>query len=88
MALSAKSPQLLKSVGSFTEMAWGVAGGSGTTTTVTVGKMKFVDAIFLTSLSATIAYVSTQPNGDNVFIATHGSGELFSWQAIGRGVQF
>ncbi len=90
MAFAALSPRLLESVGSFTEKAWGVAGGSGTTTTVTVTKMKFVDHVMLTGVSTTVAYVSTEPTAanPNVFIVTHGNNELFCWEAIGRGVQF
>ncbi len=83
MALVAKT-SILEVPGSFATAAWGVAGGSGTTTAVVVKEMHIIDAILLTGVSTTEVYVSTEPSSDNTFTATHGNNELFSYLVIGR----
>jgi len=83
MAYVAISSTMVQAVGSFTQSAWGVAGGSGTTTTVTVPQFNVIQAIQLTGVSTTVPYVSTEPDSDNTFTATHGSGELFVWTVYG-----
>lgn len=82
MALTAKAAALAKARGVYTEMAWGVAGGTGTSTVVTVPQMRVVVAALVGgATSATAPYCDTVSN--NTFTVTHGSGDLFVWIAFG-----
>ena len=82
MALTAKSAALVKAAGSFTEIAWGVAGGSGTSTVVTVPQMGTVLAALVGgSTSATSPFCDTVSG--NTFTVTSGNNDLFVWVAFG-----
>ena len=83
MAQTAKSAEILQIVGSFGNLAWGVAGGSGTTTTVTVPQFSVVQgAGAMGATSNTAVYVDTIST--NTFTVTHASGDLFFWIACGK----
>lgn len=83
MALTAKAAAMIQAVGSFTEIAWGVAGGTGTSTTVTVPQFHTVQAALTGgATSATAPYCDTVST--NTFTVTHGNGDLFVWIAMGK----
>jgi hypothetical protein len=82
MALTAKAGALVQSIGSFTDIAWGVAGGSGTSTVVTVPNLAVVKAALVSSAtSATGAYCDTVSG--NTFTVTTANNDLFVWIAFG-----
>ena len=82
MAQTTRVSELVKSVGSFTEIAAGIAGGSGTSTVVTVPQFSLVKAAVVTGDTSTTAmYVGTIST--NTFTVTHASGDRFSWIAFG-----
>ena len=82
MAQVAYGPRMVQTVGSFTTLACGVAGGSGTSTTVTVAQFSRVKgAGAMGGTSTTAVYVDTI--SANTFTVTHASGDLFFWIADG-----
>lgn len=83
MAQTALSAKLVEAIGSFTQMACGVAGGSGTTTTVTVPQFSVVlGAGAMGATSSTAPYVDTV--SANTFTVTTASADLFFWIAYGK----
>ena len=83
MAQTALSAKLIEAVGSFTQLACGVAGGSGTTTVVTVPQfLAVLGAGAMGATSATACYVDTIST--NTFTVTTASGDLFFWIAYGK----
>ncbi len=83
MAQTALSPTLVEAVGSFTPIAVGVAGGSGTSTVVTVPNFHSVIAVVVGgATSATAPYCDTISG--NTFTVTHASSDLFSYVAYGK----
>ena len=82
MAQTALSQKLIEAIGSFTQLAVGVAGGSGTSTVVTVTKFtRVLGAGAMGATSTTAVYVDTVST--NTFTVTHASGDLFFWIAYG-----
>ena len=82
MALTALSPTLAKIVGNYSELVYGIAGGSSTSTTVTVPQLKTVKGVVVTSAtSATGAYCATVSS--NTFTVTHASSDMFTYIAFG-----
>lgn len=82
MALTARSAKLVKAAGSFTEIAWGIAGGSGTSTTVTVPQFGVCyGALVGGATSATAPFCDTVSG--NTFTVTTASNDLFVWIAFG-----
>lgn len=85
---SATSPALAKVSGETAQIAYGTAGGSGTTTTVTIRNLTQVISVVAIPHSGTTAiYCGTDTasaNGGASFVATHGSGVYFDWIAIGK----
>ncbi len=84
MALTARGPDLTEIVGSFASNigASGIAGGSGTTTTVTIPQFATCfGAIVSGATSTTAVYVDTVSG--NTFTATHASNDLFCYLALG-----
>ena len=83
MALTAKSPTFVRSQGNYTDIIWGVAGGSGTTTTVTIPNFSLVEAALVGgATSSTAPYCDTVST--NTFTVTHGSGDKFVYIALGK----
>ena len=83
MAQTAKSATLVESIGNFTKCVVGVAGGSGTSTVVTVPQFSLVEVVIPTSAtSATAAYCDTISG--NTFTVTTGNNDLFSYIAYGK----
>jgi len=85
MALTARGPDLTEVVGSFVPSigASGIAGGSGTTTTVTIPQFSICyGAVVSGATSTTAVYVDTVAN--NTFTATHASADLFCYIAFGK----
>lgn len=83
MAQTALASTLIQAIGSFTQIAVGVAGGSGTTTTVTVPQFLSVTAAgAMGATSSTAPYVDTIST--NTFTVTTASGDLFFWIAYGK----
>ena len=83
MALTAKAPEIVQAVGSFLSMAAGVAGGSGTSTTVTIPQFSTVQVPVVSGgTSATAVYCDTI--SANTFTATHASNDLFAYFVFGK----
>ena len=84
MAATAKSPTLVQAIGSYTPFVVGVAGGSGTSTTVTVPQMTRVDL----AVAAAGGDTATAPRCDgysaNTFTVTHANNEVFTYIAFGK----
>ena len=82
MAQTALSPKIIEAIGSMTRVAVGVAGGTGTTTVVTIPQFSRVLAVIVSGATSTTAvYVDTVST--NTFTATHASGDLFTYVAFG-----
>jgi hypothetical protein len=87
MAQTAKAASLLDVIGQKGAMAWGVAGGSGTTTTVEVPQLSRIEGVLVGgATSATAPFVDTITNTTAVrsFLATHANNDLFVWVAFGK----
>ena len=84
MAQTALSPTRVEAVGSMTKVVVGVAGGSGTSTVVTIPGVIGIKAVIVSGATSTTAvYVDTIAT--NTFTATHASGDLFSYIAYCEG---
>lgn len=84
MALTALSPRRIQSVGSFTELVVGTAGGSGTSTTVTIPRAKAILSVVVGgSTSATSPFCDTISG--NTFTVTTASNDLFTYIATVQG---
>ena len=82
MALTTQNSKQAKAVGSFTEFAYGIAGGSGTSTVVTCPTMsKVLGAVVSSATSSTGAFVDTVST--NTFTCTTASNDLFCYIAFG-----
>lgn len=83
MAQTALSPTLIQAIGSFTPIVFGVAGGSSTTTVVTVPQFSQVLGVIVGgATSSTAPYCDTI--SDNTFTVTHANADLFSYIAYGK----
>lgn len=83
LQVTTQTPRLVKAVGAFTELACGIAGGSGTSTVVTIPSLSQVHGIVAMSTSAaTAAYCDT--TSGNAATVTHGNNETFFWIAWGK----
>lgn len=83
MAQTASAPRLIQAVGSFTELVVGVAGGSGTSTVVTIPQLSVVQGVIVGSAtSATGAFAATVSG--NTFTATTANNDLFAYIAWGK----
>lgn len=84
MAQTALNPTRVQAVGSMTQLLVGVAGGSGTSTTVTLaGNLTVVAAGAMGATSSTSPFVATV--SANTFIVTTASNDLFFWIALVKG---
>jgi hypothetical protein len=84
MAQTALSPTRVEAIGSMTKLVTGVAGGSGTSTTVTVpGNVRVRSVIVGGATSATPPYCDTVSGA--TFTVTHASSDLFAYIAVVEG---
>lgn len=85
MAQTALSPTRIDAIGSETRLLMGVAGGSGTTTVVTIpGANMVIQAVLVGgATSATAPYCDTISG--QTFTVTHANADLFSWIALVKG---
>ena len=84
MAQTALSPYRIEAVGSMTKLVFGVAGGSGTSTVVTVPNCTVVKAVVVGgATSATSPYCDTISG--NTFTVTTANNDLFSYIAVVEG---
>ena len=84
MAQTALSPTRVEAVGSMTKLVTGVAGGSGTSTTVTIPGVKAIKAVIISgATSTTVAFCDTI--SANTFTVTHASSDLFTYVAFCEG---
>ena len=84
MAQTALSPTRVEAVGSMTKLMVGVAGGSGTSTVVTLAAGLTVVADGVSgATSATAPYCDTV--SANTFTVTTANNDLFSWWALVKG---
>lgn len=83
MAQTALSPSQLQVIGSFLQCVVGVAGGTSTTTVVTVPQFISIKMVLVGgATSATSPYCDTISG--NTFTVTHGSSDLFTYLAFGN----
>lgn len=83
MAQTAKSATLVEAIGSFTKVVVGVAGGSGTSTTVTVPQFSVVEVVTVGGATSATAPFCDTVSG-NTFTVTHASGDMFAYVAYGK----
>jgi hypothetical protein len=82
MAVSARTPQLAKAAGSYTEIAWGVDAAAGTSSVITVPQFGVVfTALVGGNTSTTAPFVDTVSG--NTFTITKASGDVITWIAFG-----
>jgi len=83
LQLLTQAPRLLKAVGEYTELACGIAGGSGTTTTLTIPQFAQVHGVVgISTTTSTAPYCDT--TSGNTATITHGNAEKFFWIAWGK----
>ena len=83
MAQTSAAGTPIENIGSFSECVMGVAGGSGTSTVVTVNKMATITQVLVGgATSATAPYCDTV--SANTFTVTHGNGDKFVYIARGK----
>lgn len=83
MAQTARNPRIIQAVGSFTEIVVGCAGGSGTSTVVTIPGFSVVHNVVISgATSVTVAYCDTI--SANTFTVTTASNDLFTYVAWGK----
>ncbi len=84
MALTTQGPNLEEIVGVYSKtLVWGIGGGSGTTTTVTIPQFSICyGALVGGGTSTTAVYCDTA--SDNTFTATHASSDIFTYVAFGK----
>jgi len=84
MAQTALSPTRVEAVGSMTRLVMGVAGGSGTSTVVTIPNVKGIRAVLVGgATSATAPFCATIST--NTFTVTHGNNDQFTYIALTDG---
>ena len=83
MALTALAPTIVEAIGSFTGCVVGTAGGSGTTTTVTIPQFTNVRTVVVSGATSTTA-VYCDTISANTFTVTHATSDLFTYIAFGR----
>ena len=84
MAQTALGATRVQAIGSMTQLMTGVAGGTGTTTVITLsGGIKVVSVLVGGATSATAPYCDTV--SANTFTVTHGNNDLFVWLAMVKG---
>ena len=84
MAATAKAPELVEICGSFAPLAVGVAGGSGTSTVVTVPQMSIVNLAVACAGGSTATAPVCDTYSGNTFTVTHANNEVFTWIAFGK----
>lgn len=84
MAQTALSPTRVEAVGSMTKLVTGVAGGSGTSTVVTIPGVTGIKAVIVSGATSTTAVFCDTISG-NTFTVTHASSDLFSYIAVCEG---
>lgn len=81
MAQTSQGPTRIEAVGSMTRLVMGVAGGSGTSTVVTIANCGKVIAVVVGgATSATAPYCDTVSG--KTFTVTHASSDKFSYIAL------
>ncbi len=85
MAQVALVPTRVKSIGNTVELVLGVAGGSGTTTVVTIAQLASIDFVLVSGATSTTAVYCDTISG-NTFTATHANNDLFTYIAHGKGL--
>ena len=83
LQLLTQAPRLLKAVGEYTELACGIAGGSGTSTTLTIPQFTQVHGVVGISTTTSTGIYCDTTDGNTATI-THGNGEKFFWIAWGK----
>jgi hypothetical protein len=83
MALTSLAATLVRSLGAYSDIAYGVAGGSGTSTVVRVPSMSTVSgAIVGGATSSTAPYCDTVSG--NTFTVTHATSDKFAYIVFGK----
>ncbi len=84
MAATAKAATLIQAIGSYTNLAVGVAGGSGTSTTVTIPQMSLVELVIACAGGSTATAPTADVYSGNTFTITHANNEVFTYIAFGK----
>jgi hypothetical protein len=84
MAATAKSPEIVEAVGSMTKMVVGVAGGSGTSTVLTIPQLKTVELVVACAGGSTATAPRADTYSGNTATITHANNEVFTYIAYGK----
>ena len=84
MAATAKSPELVEAIGSFTQLVVGVAGGTGTSTVVTIPQFSIVQLAVACAGGDTATAPRCDSYSANTFTVTHANNEVFTYIAYGK----
>lgn len=82
LQITSQGPTQQENLGMYTKFARGIAGGSSTSTTVTVDRFQRIDGVLATSTTGATAVIIGTTSA-NTFTATHGSAHSFCWIAWG-----
>ncbi len=84
MAATAKTPEMVQAIGSYLPMAVGVAGGTGTSTVVTIPQFHTVQLAVAAAGGSTATAPRCDSYSGNTFTVTHANNEVFTWIAFGK----
>ena len=82
LQITSQGPSQQENLGMYSRFAHGIAGGSSTSTTVTVHDFQRIDGVIATSTTGATAVIIGTTSA-NTFTATHGSAHSFTWIAWG-----
>lgn len=82
MAQTALSPTRVEAIGSMTQLMVGVAGGSGTSTVITLPAGVTVKAVIASPAEASSTVMEVATISANTFTVTHGNNETFAYIAF------
>lgn len=84
MAATAKSPTLVQAIGSYTNLAVGVAGGSGTSTVLTFPQMSLVELVVACAGGSSATAPTADTYSGNTCTVVHANNEVFTYIAFGK----
>ena len=85
MAQTALDPTRIEAIGSMVQLIAGVAGGSGTSTVVTLSPELLVKAVIASPAEASTTVMEVATLSANTFTVTHGNNETFAYIAFCTG---
>jgi len=79
---NSRTPKLAVVSGETTQVAYGVAGGSGTSTTVTIPQARGILAAVVTGHASPTQVMYIDTDSSNTFTVTHDNAAYFDWIAV------